>query len=209
MTMSADNAFEGIIGFAYEAGHLKQIPRAGWLLAGVRNPESVAEHSFRVGVLAYVIAVQEGANPDRAAALGLFHDFPETRIGDVPSVGKSYVRTTDPREVVADQVSGLPAQLAAHIQGLVAEHESAKRPDGTLEAQCSRDADKLDCLLQAREYQAAGNSNMQRYVDSMIAAVSTRTGIALATIAADLAPSMWWDGFAARFGTPQATVRSA
>ena len=56
-----------IVEFLYEVGQLKRLPRAGWLFTGVQNPESVAAHSFRVGVLAYAIAVQEGANPDRAA----------------------------------------------------------------------------------------------------------------------------------------------
>jgi putative hydrolase of HD superfamily len=177
-----------IVSFGYEAGQLKKLPRAGWLLA----------------VLAYVIAVQEGANPERAAALGLFHDFPETRTGDVPSVGKPYVRTTDPNQVIADQTAALPPGLAAHITALVAEHESAKTADATLESRCSRDADKLELLLQAREYQAQGNHLVQPYIDSMIPAISTRTGLALAKTAQDLSPSIWWDKFAAAFGTPEA-----
>jgi putative hydrolase of HD superfamily len=190
-----------IVSFGYEAGQLKKLPRAGWLLTGITSPESVADHSFRVAVLAYVIAVQEGANAERAATLGLFHDFPETRIGDVPSVGRPYVRTADPNKVVADQVAALPARLAAHITALIAEHESAKTPGATLESRCSRDADKLECLMQAREYQAQGNQLVQPWIDSMMAAVTTRTGIALAKTAQDLSPSIWWDEFAAAFGT--------
>jgi putative hydrolase of HD superfamily len=208
MIMSAESAEdEAIIRFAYEAGQLKRTPRSGWLLPGVPNPESVAEHSFRVGILAAMLATQEGGNADRAAALGLFHDIPETRIGDVPSVGKAYVRTVDAREVSADQTKGMPALLAAHIQGLISEHESAKKPDATIEARCSRDADKLDCLLQAREYEVQGNANMKRYVDSMVDAVRTRTGITLAHAALEVPPSAWWDIFAAQFGTPQAAIR--
>ena len=80
-----DQRFAEIIAFAHEAGHLKHTPRTGWLLGGVRNGKSVAAHSYRVAVLAYVIAAREGANPERAATLGLFHDLPETRIGDVPT----------------------------------------------------------------------------------------------------------------------------
>lgn len=193
-----------IVSFGYEAGQLKKLPRAGWLLTGIASPESVADHSFRVGVLAYCIAVQEGANPERAATLGLFHDFPETRIGDVPSVGKAYVDTTDPAKVIADQTAILPAGLAAHITALIAEHESAKTPDATLESRCSRDADKLECLMQAREYQAQGNQLVQPWIDSMVAAVTTRTGMALAKTAQDLSPSVWWDEFAAAFGTRKA-----
>ena len=196
MTDNEDST-AAIVSFGYEAGQLKKLPRAGWLLAGIASPESVADHSFRVAVLAYVIAVQEGANPERAAALGLFHDFPETRTGDVPSVGKPYVRTTDPNKVIADQAAALPASLAVHITALVAEHESAKTPDATPESRCSRDADKLELLLQAREYQAQGNHLVQPYIDSMIPAISTRTGMALAKAAQDLSPSIWWDEFAA------------
>lgn len=191
-----------IVGFAYEAGHLKQLRRAGWLLAGVRNPESVAEHSFRVGVLAYVIAVQEGANPDRAAALGLFHDLPEVRTGDQHSVGRKYVSTPSPHEVIADQVAHLPAELAAHITALIDEHESAKSPSATLEARCSRDADKLECLMQAREYQREGYQHLEPWVTTMVDAVQTETGKRLAHAALETSPSVWWDNFAASFGRP-------
>lgn len=189
-----------IVSFAYEAGHLQRLPRAGWLLAGIQSPESVAEHSFRVGILAYVIAVLEGADPDRAATLGLFHDLPETRSGDVPSVGKSYVTTTDARQIAADQVAGLPTELARQIRDLVDEHENATSSTATLEARCSRDADKLDALLKAREYQAAGAQLVQPWVDTMVAAVATETGQRLAAAAQELDPAAWWAQFAARYG---------
>lgn len=194
------DTLHGVAKFAYETGQLKQLPRAGWLLAGVRDPESVAEHSFRVGVLAYIIAALEGADPDRAAALGLFHDLPETRIGDVPSVGRPYVTTASPYDVTADQVAELPPPLAAHIAALIDEHESAKTAAATPESRCSRDADKLDCLLQAREYQGQGNQHMQPWIDSMVAAVSTETGKRLAAAAQEVPPSAWWAEFAANFG---------
>lgn len=199
---SNDRDSAAIVEFGHEAGHLKHVARAGWLLAGVRNGESVAEHSWRVGVLAYCIAVQEGANPDRAAALGLFHDLPETRIGDVPSVGKRYVQTADPRGVVADQVAELPTELGNRIAALVAEHESAKTPDATLEAKCSRDADKIECLLQAREYQREGYTQLDQWVTTMADAVTTTTGKRLAAAALDVSPAAWWDTFARTFGQP-------
>ena len=186
--------------FAYEAGQLKRLPRAGWQLAGVGKPESVAEHSFRVGVLAYVIAVLEGADADRAAALGLFHDLPEARLGDVPSVGRPYVTTVAAHEVTADQVAGLPDLLARHIVALVDEHESAKAPGATAESRCSRDADKLECLLQAREYAVAGNTQVQPWIDTMVAAIVTDTGEQLAAAALEVAPGTWWAEFAANYG---------
>lgn len=185
-----------IVEFAYEVGQLKRLPRAGWLFAGVTHPETVAAHSFRVGVLAFAIAVQEGANPDRAATLGLFHDVPEARIGDIPYVGKRYLDVRmPPEDVAADQVRHLPAPLAAHITAVVAEHEAAKDIDHTPEARCSRDADKLELLLQAREYQAAGVAKMDRFIETMREAVVTDTGKLLLDSALRTAPSEWWEAF--------------
>ncbi|MDX3658368.1 HD domain-containing protein [Streptomyces sp. ID05-26A] len=188
-----------IVEFVYEVGQLKRLPRAGWLFAGVQHPESVAAHSFRVGVLAFALAVQEGANPDRAATLGLFHDVPEARIGDIPYVGKLYLDVKVPPEAVArDQVQHLPTPLAAHIEALVAEHEAAKDIDHTPEARCSRDADKLELLLQAREYQAAGVSKMERFIQTMQSSVVTDTGKALMDSALRIAPTEWWEAFGRR-----------
>ncbi|GAB7053161.1 HD domain-containing protein [Catenuloplanes indicus] len=193
--MSADDA---TVAFLAEAGHLKNLPRAGWLLAGIRQPESVAEHSYRVGIIAYVIATLEGANADRAATLGLFHDVPEARTGDVPSVGKQHVTLQDPNDVAAVQTAGLPPGLAARIRGLVAEFEAKE----TIEAVCAKDADKLECLLQARAYQAAGNTLVQPWIDTMLAAVKTETGRRLAEAAASQPVDAWWHKIVASYGRP-------
>ncbi len=61
-----------VANFAFELGVLKRMRRAGWWHAGVRDPESVAEHSLRVAQLASLIAAIEGAEPSRAA-LPLVH----------------------------------------------------------------------------------------------------------------------------------------
>lgn len=48
-------------------GVLKRVARTGWWFAGNKQPESVAEHSFRVGVIGSVLAMMEGADPARTA----------------------------------------------------------------------------------------------------------------------------------------------
>jgi putative hydrolase of HD superfamily len=73
--------------------------------------------------LAYVIAVQENANTNRAAILGLASDIPEARRTDVPWVSKKYVKTADSVEVVGDQIHNFPLILAQHIIDLIREHE--------------------------------------------------------------------------------------
>ena len=96
---------EGLTNFLYEMGLLKRYKRTGWMIAGIDNPESIAEHSFRTAIIGYLLAVMEGADPAKTAALCLFHDTQETRIGDVPSVGKAYVVIAPNPEVTTDQVA--------------------------------------------------------------------------------------------------------
>jgi len=80
-----------ITGFLYEIGLMKRYARTGWSLAGVPVPESVAEHSFRTSIVASVIAALEGADPQRAAFLALWHDTQEIRTTDLPHLTKRYV----------------------------------------------------------------------------------------------------------------------
>jgi putative hydrolases of HD superfamily len=165
-----------VTGFLYEIGLLKRYPRTGWLLAGVPAPESVAEHSFRASVTASVIAVMEGADPQRAAFLALWHDSQETRTTDLPHLTKRYVTAAANEQVTGDQVRLLPPAIASMIRDAVAEYEAAE----TLEARCAHDADKLECLLQAREYEDQGHRNVQPWIDSSLASLHTPSAKQLA-----------------------------
>lgn len=192
-----------VVAFLHEAGHLRHVPRTGWTLGGSPDPESVAEHSYGTAVIAYVIATCEGADPERAATLAVFHDVPETRIGDVPSVGKRYVQTAPAAQVIADQTAGLPADLGEAIIRLVTEFTDRS----TNEARCAKDADRLDCLLRARIEQARGHQNMQPWVDTSLAGMQTATGRLLGAAAAELPVNEWWRTFAEAYGTkPRAVI---
>ncbi|GAA0616980.1 HD domain-containing protein [Streptomyces crystallinus] len=162
--------------FLYEAGTLKQARRTGWWMAGVRDPESVAEHSWRTSLIATIIAKLEGADPARAAFLAAWHDTQETRTGDVNYLGKKYWAGADPRAVTADQTAGMPDVLASAVRDLVDEYEAKESP----EAVCARDADKLECMLQGIEYRAQGYEHAQRWIDNSRARLVTDTANRLA-----------------------------
>ena len=163
-------------GFLYEIGLLKRYKRTGWSQVGVPLPESVADHSFRVSVVASVVATMEGADAQRAAFLALWHDSQETRTTDLPHLTKNYVSAAGNEQVTRDQVAPLPPSVAGLISAAVAEYEAAETP----EARCARDADKLECLLQAREYQEQGHANVQPWIDSSLAALTTTSAKRLA-----------------------------
>ncbi|MFJ1865560.1 HD family hydrolase [Streptomyces sp. NPDC088097] len=173
--------------FLYEAGTLKNAARTGWWMAGVKQPESVAEHSWRTSLIASIIAKLEGADPARAAFLAVWHDTQETRTGDVNHLGKKYSTGADPEAVTADQTAGMPELLAATIQELVAEYEGKD----SAEAICARDADKLECLLQGIEYRAQGYEAAQRWIDNSRARLTTETGQRLADELLGQGPLDW------------------
>lgn len=162
--------------FLYEAGTLKNARRTGWWMAGITQPESVAEHSWRTSLIASIIAKLEGADPARAAFLAVWHDTQESRTGDMNHLGKKYATSADPEAVTADQTAGMPEGLAAAIRDLVAEYEAKDSP----EAICARDADKLECMLQGIEYKAQGYENAQRWIDNSRARLTTEAGQRLA-----------------------------
>jgi putative hydrolase of HD superfamily len=164
------------IGFLYEIGLLKRYKRTGWSQVGVLLPESVADHSFRVSVIASVLAAMEGADPQRAAFLALWHDSQETRTTDLPHLTKNYVSAAANEQVTRDQVAPLSPPVTGMISAAVAEYQAAE----THEARCARDADKLECLLQAREYQEQGHANVQPWIDSSLAALTTASAKQLA-----------------------------
>jgi putative hydrolases of HD superfamily len=196
-----DHPLAGIPPFLFEVGHLKHLSRAGWLLLGIPQPESVAEHSFRVAVVGFMLAAIDGADTGRTTALCLMHDAHETRIGDVPSVGRAYVRTADPEAITADQTAAMPDEVAKALQALTAEYEATE----TAESRLAHDADKLETLLQAIEYEHQGHDT-SAWKDTSLAALRTDAGRELAR-AIGAADPQWWGPFAASYHELRASTR--
>lgn len=199
-----EHPLAGVATFLFEMGHLKHISRAGWLLLGIPQPETVAEHSFRVAVVGITLAAAEGADVGRTAALCLVHDAHETRIGDVPSVGRAYVTTAAPEAVTAHQTSAMPDPIGKTIQELVAEYESCE----TLESQLAHDADKIETLTQAMEYEAQGYDT-RPWRETSLAALRTDTGRHLAQAIGSADPRGWWAPFAASYAELRASTRAS
>src|SRR5947209_1467169 len=156
-----DEQLQALARYAYEVGHLKRSARTGWWMVGVSDPESVAEHTLRTALLGYLLAEMEGADAARTAVLCLFHDI-QTRIGDIPYVGKEYLRAADPAEVTADQVRGLPDEAANAVTGARQEYDAQE----WLDAQLADRADRLECLVQAREHEVSALEQVTPLVQS-------------------------------------------
>ena len=128
---------EDIVKFIHEAGSLKLLPRSGWLKFGIKLPESVAEHSFRAALIAFILALKNGESLEvacKAATAALFHDLHESRTMDLHKIAQKYV-IADEKKAKEDQLSWMEV-----------------KPDFSEVEDYVYDADKLELAFQAVEY---------------------------------------------------------
>ncbi len=71
-----------ILDFIIETGELKRLKRRGWVLSAVKRPESVAQHTFQMTMIAWAIGQLKGLDTDRVVKIALAHDLCEVYAGD-------------------------------------------------------------------------------------------------------------------------------
>ena len=149
---------------------LKSTPRIGWLLRGVRDVESVAAHSFGVAVVAMLLADPARArgvevNVERLLRMALLHDLTETRTGDLPSTIKRYFDKA-PNKAADEAIAGeIFAELGDFRESYL-ELWSDYEHRASVESKLVKAADKLDLLVQSREYEKGGARSLQEFWDT-------------------------------------------
>nr|ALS89315.1 HD domain protein [uncultured bacterium]ALS89400.1 HD domain protein [uncultured bacterium] len=151
-----------------ELQRLKRLERTGWTLRGLPNgTESVAAHSFGVGVTAMMLATEiktRGLDLDmeRVLKMALLHDWAETRVGDMPRTATSYfgsdVRKRAETAAFADIVSSLGA-AESDYKNLYQDYELRL----SLEARLVKAADILDLLVQAYALEHSGAKGLDEF----------------------------------------------
>ncbi|MDR1920846.1 MAG: HD domain-containing protein, partial [Candidatus Adiutrix sp.] len=128
-----DSDYARLADFLFEAMMLKRTPRTGYQFLG-HGRESVAEHSFGVVVLAFVLARMNGAAClEKMLKLAVFHDLAEARTGDLNYMNKRYA-VMDEDRAMTDAAEGLP--FGDELAGLWNEWRSGD----SLEARLAADA---------------------------------------------------------------------
>ncbi len=141
-----------MIDFLHLAGRLKSIPRTGWLQAGIDSPETVADHSYRTTLLSMIMADMQGLDTERALRMSLLHDLAEAETGDLTPTQKREGHRELETEAMERLLSLLPGRTAEMYLRLWEEYSEAESPEAKLVHQ----ADKLEMVLQALEYEEAG-----------------------------------------------------
>ena len=143
------NSLTAVLDLLAEAGVLKSVRRSGWWMIGIKNGESVAEHSFRTALLGYLLAKMEGVDPYPVVMMSLLNDLHEARINDLHKVGHRYIdfRAAE-RLASAEQLAGLPTAIRKDLTGWSRDLDS----QGSKASIVARDADLLECMIQGKEY---------------------------------------------------------
>lgn len=61
----------------------KRLVRTGWKREHIDNPESVAEHSFQLSIMAMIFANQLGVDTEKLIKMAIVHDLGELVTGDI------------------------------------------------------------------------------------------------------------------------------
>jgi putative hydrolase of HD superfamily len=173
-----------------EAGLLKRVKRSGWWVAGIKDPESVADHSFRCAIMAYYLAHLEGADPMKAMAMALFNDIHEARINDLHKMGHHYIDFKEAeKKVFQDQVAGLDPNVRKDMTALRGEYDQQKTKASII----ARDADILECLLQAKEYYDGGYLKAKKFFKTAPDHLKTQSARKLWQKIRTWDSSRWWE----------------
>jgi len=135
----------GRLAFLREAERLKSVLRSGFTSTG--RPESTAEHSWRLALMALVFADElPGLDLARVLKLCVVHDLGEAIHGDIPAIHQHAHpdKSAQEREDLHTLTRDLDPPLRAEIIALWDEYEAATTP----EAQAVKAFDKLETILQ-------------------------------------------------------------
>jgi len=178
-----------LIHYLFEVGHLKNVKRSGWWLFGNKAPESVAEHSFRCAVLGYFLAKSEGVDTFKVLMMCLFHDIHEARTNDLHKIAQKYIKLEDAESRASqEQISPLKNPERKEVEDILNELFSRE----TKESIVAKDADLLECAMQAREYQIQGYEAAVDWIKRAKSKLKTESAQKLLSLLENSDPNEWW-----------------
>jgi putative hydrolase of HD superfamily len=152
-----------LLDFLLEAQTLDRLPRSGFLMRGVGDPESVTEHTWHVMLLVWLLAPRiEGIDVHRALEIALLHDLAELRIGDLPRTSARYFPDGAKNAAESAAMADVLAPVAERALPLYAEYQQGT----TAEARLVKACDKLQLMVKVTVYERWGNGSLAEFWDN-------------------------------------------
>jgi putative hydrolase of HD superfamily len=156
-------ANDTLLDLCLELQILDRVPRSGYVLRGVAEPESVTEHSWHVLFLVWALGSRiEGIDRTRAIEIALVHDLAELRIGDLPRVASRYFPEGAKKAAEAAAMAEVLAPLPDRALALYDEYQQGTTPEARLVKAC----DKLQLMLKVAVYERWGTGALGEFWDN-------------------------------------------
>ena len=140
-----------ILDFLTYSLNLKNVHRQGWIdKLSIENPESVADHSYSMAIMAMIISDLENYDSEKILKMTLLHDLAESKIGDITPEQMTPENKMEIENKAFDEIIGkLPDTLQSQYNPIWKEYQD----NITKESQFVHQIDKLEMALQAKIYQ--------------------------------------------------------
>ncbi len=176
---------KNIVNLLFEARILKELPRSGYHFLGA-GKESVAEHSFMITFIAYLMSeMEDGIDAQKLISMCLIHDLPEARTGDLNYVQKKYAATDEPK-AIKDAFSPLP--FGRKMKKLMEEFNLGK----SREALLAKDADQLAFIIDLKALSDIGYKPPEKWLPIINKRLKTRLGKKIARMIMETSWDEWW-----------------
>jgi putative hydrolase of HD superfamily len=153
-----------LLNFFSEIRKLKKTPRRGWVIRGVKNPESISSHSFRLAIMAWILGKKiRNLNTEKVIKLALVHDLTKIYAIDTTPYDKIIVKKNNfkkrqkgvvyrdyKKESVA--LKRLDANLPVCLKKELIVYWNDYQKGLTREGKFIRQISRIENLLQALEY---------------------------------------------------------
>ncbi len=176
---------KNLANFLFEAAALIRLQRTGWQILGGGNKESVADHSYMVSVISFVLARQTKADIGKVLVMSLFHDFTESRMGDIYKLADLYV-TADVTKAAGDAFSALPDEK--ELISVTREYEQRK----TLEAKIVHDADTIALCIELKQLIEHGNLHAREWFEANVEGLTLKEAKELVMQIKKSDSQDWW-----------------
>jgi putative hydrolase of HD superfamily len=144
------------------AGRLKNLPRTGWRLVGIKDCESVADHSYRVILIAMLLGeLINDVDQLKLLKMAVLHDLPESMVTDLPLAAVQVIGQEEKKRAES-QAWDVLLNGNASLEGWRALWQAFEAGE-TIEAKLVKIADKLEMYIQAYEYQRAGFQDLDSF----------------------------------------------
>ncbi|KAJ1959974.1 hypothetical protein GGI12_004057 [Dipsacomyces acuminosporus] len=162
----SESRASSVIDFLHIVEKLKRTKRTGWINSGIKGPESIADHMYRMGIMAMLID-DSALDRSKCIKMALVHDLAEALVGDITpydGVSKEKKREMELNGMheIAETLGGSSNEYAKEIESLWLEYED----DLTEEAHLVHDLDKCEMIVQALEYEKSDGKELDSFFES-------------------------------------------